>query len=646
MRKKIISILIIALFILVYSSSINAQSDIDESDIGVSEVYIHEVITFNPHSAFLQTPSYSNLDISNYYFDPVYYFDESTAKEIHDKLIGLKGFDDGIVTYSKKYVTVTNANPTGYSFMIYPDLIVINRRYEASGDTITREELRKIKDDMNNFVDEEFLIPNLKKDSIGHIIRSSTDKDLILPNDVGGVQIIFLNFRQDLPIDTSDENIIKGYLDTRGREIVFESDRNGEFVVFNPIENGFQHIVIRNSAVRSLFQSRLLSVIEIAKVLSPRSVSKLKILNDNTKSFSADIDQLYLDIKNSPEKQFTEQAVLDLENNYEKISFQDEEFREFINFKDQLDKVLQNSDQLNVRIYSRTLRLDYTEISNLITSYESLFSYNDKKYWNYLDYGRSKLDYQQQTESTQTQFTNMNRQILLTRIALCFTIVALIATIFFNRRQISISNEQLNVMENQLKLSKKISEKNENTINKINTEGGGHNAQKNNILSSRLNEEIEKSKSIVEINQKYREEFKPEQVDTLIVGESPPFSGKYVYNYDKLKYVRLRAGFSGLVGKYSGIKLTKGNYKEALLKIQEKGIIIEDLFSYPIDFLSPKIRADLIQEIIAERIESLIKEYSPTELTIFLPSATYRRVKKKKELEKKYDITIKPWKDM
>ena len=177
-------------------------------------------------------------------------------------------------------------------------------------------------------------------------------------------------------------------------------------------------------------------------------------------------------------------------------------------------------------------------------------------------------------------------------------------------------------------------------------------AKYNNTLKLKIDEYIKKSINREKEFKSLRSEFTPKKVKILVVGESGPISGRYAYNYkpEGLKNKRLGSGFSKLVERYSGFKLTKNNYKSALKELQKKGVMLDDLFTFPVDFISNKLRAEMLSEngYIIKRLSVLKNKYKPEDFKIFLPSQTLNWLDKgiMQKIKDKFEFKIKKFSEM
>jgi hypothetical protein len=78
--------------------------------------------------------------------------------------------------------------------------------------------------------------------------------------------------------------------------------------------------------------------------------------------------------------------------------------------------------------------------------------------------------------------------------------------------------------------------------------------------------------------ERLRRSFRPKQITTLFVGESPPHGGTFFYKRDSLLYHRMKESF--------------GETSNFLPAFQAKGFILDDLVLYPINQIQNKNERD------------------------------------------------------
>lgn len=122
-------------------------------------------------------------------------------------------------------------------------------------------------------------------------------------------------------------------------------------------------------------------------------------------------------------------------------------------------------------------------------------------------------------------------------------------------------------------------------------------------------------------------EYEPEgQVHCLLIGESPPVSGKYIYCLDKQKLVP-RRGLPGIIlkslfDKGGPEKALRGH--EFLTAMQSLGLQVIDVVDFPVDGFDNTIRGELIignLEKLKERLDSIHLSRN-AHLTLALPKKT------------------------
>jgi hypothetical protein len=85
--------------------------------------------------------------------------------------------------------------------------------------------------------------------------------------------------------------------------------------------------------------------------------------------------------------------------------------------------------------------------------------------------------------------------------------------------------------------------------------------------------------------ERLRESFRPQCIQLLFVGESPPASGRFFYSADSGLYRAMRMAFQ-----IADPKIDGGNF---LAEFQQRGCYLTDLWHEPVDHLPPDGRRAL-----------------------------------------------------
>jgi len=135
-----------------------------------------------------------------------------------------------------------------------------------------------------------------------------------------------------------------------------------------------------------------------------------------------------------------------------------------------------------------------------------------------------------------------------------------------------------------------------------------------------------------------RDKYKPSECKVLIIGESPPISGCYIYCLDNpffnKKYNKpgkpvmvTKQSFPGIIATAffnDSFKELKYEPVKFLTTFKDQGIFVMDALSYPVDGFSSSLRAKLVLDnlkVLKAKIEELTFE-DDYRIFMFLPKRT------------------------
>jgi hypothetical protein len=97
--------------------------------------------------------------------------------------------------------------------------------------------------------------------------------------------------------------------------------------------------------------------------------------------------------------------------------------------------------------------------------------------------------------------------------------------------------------------------------------------------------------------EKLRHSFRPTQITTLFVGESPPNGGTFFYKEDSLLYQRMREAFNGA--------------ESFLRDFKAQGFFLDDLVLYPINQIKDKNERERHRQKGVPSLAKRMKDYRP-----------------------------------
>jgi hypothetical protein len=102
-----------------------------------------------------------------------------------------------------------------------------------------------------------------------------------------------------------------------------------------------------------------------------------------------------------------------------------------------------------------------------------------------------------------------------------------------------------------------------------------------------------------------RRSFRPDQITTLFIGESPPRSGKFFYEQNSGLYRAMKSVF---------------NWKEDFLsEFKAKGFYFDDLSLVPVNGMGQKARRGQCEASIGS-LRDRLKDYNPTAIVVLVRS--------------------------
>jgi len=101
-----------------------------------------------------------------------------------------------------------------------------------------------------------------------------------------------------------------------------------------------------------------------------------------------------------------------------------------------------------------------------------------------------------------------------------------------------------------------------------------------------------------------RHSFRPNEITTLFVGESPPHGGDFFYRSDSLLYRAMRCAF--------------GEPEDFLADFKSRGFFLDDLVLTPINKITNKKARQEIRDRAVNDLAERIRKYNPSALVVVM----------------------------